>query len=135
MGVTLAAGSTPELHELWQTAWREVSQRRGGVALLETISNGAPSDEVLLAAIGASAITVFDDGDLKGFALCRSQLIEAVYVAHRARRQRVATTLVTSLLRGAAPPVDAYALPGDRATKSLYESIGWKARLLTMRGA
>jgi hypothetical protein len=31
--------------------------------------------------------------------------------------------------------VDAYALPGDRAMKSLYESIGWKARLLTMRGA
>ena len=29
----------------------------------------------------------------------------------------------------------AWALPGDRATKSLYESVGWKARLLTMRGA
>ena len=31
-------------------------------------------------------------------------------------------------------PLDAFALPGDRATKSLFESLGWKARLLTMRG-
>ncbi len=61
--------------------------------------------------------------------------IEAIYVAHGFRRQKVATILVKTLLASDTPPVDAYALPGDRAMKSLYESLGWKARLLTMRGA
>ena len=61
--------------------------------------------------------------------------MEAIYVAHDFRRQKIATTLVRALLSGDSAPVDAYALPGDRAMKSLYESIGWKARLLTMRGA
>jgi hypothetical protein len=56
-------------------------------------------------------------------------------VAHDFRRTKIATTMVRTLLESATPPVDAYALPGDRAMKSLYESIGWKARLLTMRGA
>jgi hypothetical protein len=42
--------------------------------------------------------------------------------------------MLNAMAQSANPPVDGLALPGDRATKSLYESFGWKARLLTMRG-
>jgi hypothetical protein len=42
--------------------------------------------------------------------------------------------MLNELRAMATPPLDAFALPGDRAMKSLYESIGWKARLITMRG-
>jgi GNAT superfamily N-acetyltransferase len=135
VSVTLATGVQPALEELWRGAWKEVGSKRGGEALLETIGDGLASEDVLRAAVAASALWIFDDGALKGLALCRAQLIEGVYVVHHARRQGVGTKLVRALLDGPTPPLDAFALPGDRATKSLFESIGWKARLLTMRGA
>jgi len=75
-----------------------------------------------------------EDGRPVAFAIVRDAVVEAVYVAPPARRRGVATQVLTTLLALSDPPLDAYALPGDRATKSLYESIGWKARLLTMRG-
>jgi GNAT superfamily N-acetyltransferase len=102
---------------------------------MATLSDSTPADQLLSAAVAASSLWLYHDDQLRGFALCRGQLVEAIYVAHDSRRQKVATTIVRALLDGASPPVDAYALPGDRAMKSLYESIGWKARLLTMRGA
>ncbi len=135
MSVLLAEGVTPELEELWKRALHDVSAKRGGVALLATLCDGTPPEELLAAAVASGALWIFHDDALKGFALCRAQLIEAVYVASEFRRQKVATTIVRHLINDAAAPVDAYALPGDRAMKSLYESIGWKARLLTMRGA
>lgn len=103
--------------------------------MMATLSESTPYEELLAAVVAASSLWVYHDDQLKGFTLCRGQLIEAIYVAHDFRRQKIATTMVRALLDSAAPPVDAYALPGDRAMKSLYESIGWKARLLTMRGA
>jgi hypothetical protein len=61
-------------------------------------------------------------------------VVEGVFVDHDQRRRGVATTLLKSLMAGEGPPKDGLALPGDRGMKSLYESLGWKARLLTMRG-
>jgi GNAT superfamily N-acetyltransferase len=78
---------------------------------------------------------VRDKDELRGFGLLRGHVVEAIYVDHDFRRHRFATKLMKTLLSSDDPPLDAYALPGDRAMKSLYESIGWKARLLTMRGA
>lgn len=135
MSVLLAEGVTPELEGLWNHALHDVRSKRGGVALLTTLCDDMPQDLLLTMAVTSSSLWIYHDDTLKGFALCRSQLIEAVYVAPDFRRQKIATALVRRLLSSAAPPVDAYALPGDRAMKSLYESIGWKARLLTMRGA
>ena len=117
-------------------AHRDVLAKRGGVALLATLSDGMPEHDLLGAVIASSSLWTYEDHEgLKGFAVCRASLVEAVYVAHNYRRQKIATTLVRALIDGPTPPVDAYALPGDRGMKSLYESIGWKARLLTMRGA
>ncbi len=135
MSVLLATGVTPELETLWDRARRDVLTKRGGVALMATLSDFTPTDQLLAAVVASSSLWIYHDDQLKGFALCRGLLVEAIYVAHEFRRQKIATTIVRTLLDSATPPVDAYALPGDRAMKSLYESIGWKARLLTMRGA
>lgn len=135
MSVLLATAVTPELETLWERGRHDVMAKRGGVALMATLSEGTPVDQLLATVVTSSSLWLHHDGELKAFALCRGQLIEAIYVAHDFRRQKIATTIVQTLLSSATPPVDAYALPGDRAMKSLYESIGWKARLLTMRGA
>jgi GNAT superfamily N-acetyltransferase len=136
VSVTLAAGVTPELSELWDRAHRDVLTKRGGGALIATLTDGMPEHDLLGVVVASGSLWTYEDGEgLKGFALCRASLVEAVYVAHDYRRQKIATTLVRALIESSSPPVDAYALPGDRGMKSLYESIGWKARLLTMRGA
>lgn len=135
MSVLLATLVTPELESLWGRAYHDVLAKRGGVALMATLSESTPDEQLLAAVIAASSLWLYHDDQLKGFVLCRGPLIEAIYVAPDFRRQKIATTMVRTLLGSANPPVDAYALPGDRAMKSLYESIGWKARLLTMRGA
>lgn len=135
MKVSLVSSASPELEELWRRAHRDVVAKRGGPALLETLGD-TPGDGNLLAALVASSTLwiVAEKGDLKGFGIFRGGVIEAIYVSPESRRQRVATTLLKTLLASDTPPLDAYALPGDRAMKSLYESLGWKARLLTMRG-
>jgi GNAT superfamily N-acetyltransferase len=135
VSVLLASVVTPELETLWDRAHHDVLVKRGGVALMATLSESTPFEQLLASVVAASSLWLYHDDQVKGFALCRGQLIEAIYVAHDFRRQKIATTMVRTLLESATPPVDAYALPGDRAMKSLYESIGWKARLLTMRGA
>jgi GNAT superfamily N-acetyltransferase len=136
VSVSLARGVTPALSELWDRAHRDVLAKRGGRALLATLADGMPERDLLEVVVASGALWTYEDEDgLKGFALCRASLVEAVYVAHAYRRQKIATALLRGLLEGPTPPIDAYALPGDRGMKSLYESIGWKARLLTMRGA
>jgi len=49
------------------------------------------------------------------------------------RRRGIASAFIVALRASGVEVVDARALPGDRGTKSLFESLGWKARLLTMR--
>lgn len=62
--------------------------------------------------------------------------IECCYVEPAARSVGVGAALVATLLgwfetRGC-DGVDAYALPGDRGTKQLFEAAGFKARLLVL---
>jgi hypothetical protein len=135
LNVSLVSAATPELQLLWEHAHRDVLAKRGGPALLATLCGATPQDELLSEVIASSSLWRVDvEGELKAFGLCRDGVVEAIYVEHGSRRQKIATTLVRALLKGDGAPVDAYALPGDRAMKSLYESLGWKARLLTMRG-
>ncbi|HEY5111807.1 MAG TPA: GNAT family N-acetyltransferase [Acidimicrobiales bacterium] len=110
--------------------------KRGGVALLDTLCGERDVSQLLLDVVSTASLwIVTDQGQIKGLGVVRERIVEAIYVAHDFRRQKVATKLLKSLLQNDTPPIDAYALPGDRAMKSLYESMGWKARLLTMRGA
>jgi GNAT superfamily N-acetyltransferase len=134
--VALVTEVTPELEALWSHARHDVLAKRGGVALMATLCGTTDENGLLHNVIASSSLWSIEHEDqLKGFGICREQIIEAIYVTRDFRRHKAATALVEKLLAGSTPPIDAYALPGDRAMKSLYESIGWKARLLTMRGA
>jgi len=133
--VSLVTLVTPELSELWNRAYRDVRAKRGGEALLTTMGDTGHEREFLTSLVASSSLWMATEKGLaKGFGICRGGVVEAIYVAPEFRRQRVATRLVKAWLASDGPPLDAYALPGDRAMKSLYESLGWKARLLTMRG-
>jgi GNAT superfamily N-acetyltransferase len=128
-------GVTDELRELWDHARKRLASHRGGPELYDTIRRGIDDDALLAHVVDSGALwTIGDDEGLLGFALVRDEIVEGVFVDHQRRRQRVATTLLHELVAGQNPPKDGYALPGDRGMKSLYESLGWKARLLTMRG-
>ena len=120
---------------MWALARSRLESHRGGRELYDTIRRGVDDDALLAHVVTSGALwTIGDDAGLLGFALVRDDVVEGVFVDQRRRRQHVATTLLRALTTGENPPKDGYALPGDRGMKSLYESLGWKARLLTMRG-
>jgi GNAT superfamily N-acetyltransferase len=64
-------------------------------------------------------------------------LVEDLYVVPEQRRRGLGRALLDAALpwleRNGALDVDALALPGDAATKSLLETTGFRARLLVMR--
>lgn len=135
MNVQVARKSSPEVLELVLAAEKGLRAHRGGTDLLATILGNSSTEEFLIKIIGEGALwTVEEMNVVLGFAIYRGELIEALYVIPSARRRGYAKRLLRTLLALEKPPKDAYALPGDRGTKSIYESIGWKARLLTMRG-
>jgi hypothetical protein len=126
---------TDELAALWDHARKRLANHRGGPELYDTIRRGVDDDALLADVVANGALwTIGDDEGLVGFALVRDNIVEGVFVSHERRREHVATKLLHELVAGENPPKDGYALPGDRGMKSLYESLGWKARLLTMRG-
>ncbi len=135
MSVELATEVTDALAELFTHALTIAANHRGGPAMLQSILADEEPRDFLEGVIARNELWTARAGEnIIGFALCRNGLIEAVYVQKSSRRQGVGTSLVRAAQDVLPEPVDAYALPGDRATKSLYESLGWKARLLTMRG-
>jgi GNAT superfamily N-acetyltransferase len=124
-----------ELRAMWEHAYKRLMSHRGGPELYHTIRRDVDHDQVLAHVVASGALwTIGDDEALVGFALVRDEIVECVFIDHQRRRQHVATELLNALVAGENPPKDGYALPGDRGMKSLYESFGWKARLLTMRG-
>ncbi len=135
MKVQQATRTTDELLALWELACKRLLSHRGGVELYSSIRRDLPSGELLETLVDAGHVWTVDvEGTLLGFAVVRDHVVEAIFVHHDRRRQKVATTLLSALVLSSAAPKDGFALPGDRGMKSLYESFGWKARLLTMRG-
>jgi len=133
VSVTCAHEVTPALASLFSEAVHSASRLRGGPQLLATIRGGIDEEVLLEHLVDQGIVWLALDGDiLLGVAIYRDRVVETVYVSAAHRRQGVARALVDALSALASPPTDALALPGDRATKSLYESFGWKARLLTM---
>jgi GNAT superfamily N-acetyltransferase len=127
--------SSEALSNLWSSALAEAARKRGGPALLATVRGEVPEEQLLDHLIASNCLWSASDGDdAVGFALCRDRVVEALYVDRHHRRQGIARLMLNELCASSCSPLDAYALPGDRAMKSIYESIGWKARLLTMRG-
>jgi GNAT superfamily N-acetyltransferase len=126
---------TDALKVIWDNAINEAAKKRGGEELLSTIRGEVSPDQLLKRLIALGCLWTCHDGDtVVGIVVCRNRVVETLYVDRQHRRQGIARAMLNELRAMATPPLDAFALPGDRATKSLYESIGWKARLLTMRG-
>jgi GNAT superfamily N-acetyltransferase len=126
---------TTDLEQLWHAALKRMESHRGGPELMATISGDVASEDLLEALVSEGAVwTIGNDQHLAGFAIVRDGVVQGLFVTPNSRRQHVATSLLNALVASANPPRDGFALPGDRGMKSLYESFGWKARLLTMRG-
>jgi GNAT superfamily N-acetyltransferase len=134
VNVEVARVASPALEALLERAHSAAGEQRGGTLLVETIMAGRTVSGLLNDAVSLGTLVVARDGELPvGFALVARGVLEAVFVDDAFRRRGVARGLVNALIASQREVLDAYALPGDRATKSLYESFGWKARLLTMR--
>lgn len=141
-GTTVAirrATTDDSLQGLFDAAVARARAFRGGPELLEQLWGSALNDRgpesLLRTEVDAGHLWVAQrDEVIVAGALVVDHCVRAIWVPPALRRQRIASRLLRSLLDAEAPPNDAWSLPGDRATKSLYESVGWKARLLTMRG-
>jgi hypothetical protein len=140
--VTEVRRATPadSLDHLIEGAYTRATTARGGHALLAQLWGSAMDLEALRSSVAVEVehghVWIAKEGtDVIAGTLVRDGCVQVIWVVPARRRQRVATTILRALLESDAAPIDALALPGDRATKSLYESVGWKARLLTMRGA
>ena len=129
MIVERALSRSDELLKLFEEAVAGVHRQRGGEAFLESLGVDETTLDVLLK---EESLWVATSDGLQGFGVCSRRVIMGIYVGSSQRRQGIGRALANEMMR-ACSPVDAYALPGDRAMKSLYESFGWKARLLTMR--
>lgn len=134
------ATSGDRLDHVIEAAHARVIRARGGPDLLEQLwGSEIGLDQVrdaLERCAAAGDVWVALEGDqIIAGALVRGRCVQAIWVQPDSRRRRVASSILQHVLNSEFAPVDAWALPGDRATKSLYESVGWKARLLTMRGA
>ncbi len=135
MNVERASVTSDQLRGLWEHALKRLLHHRGGEALYTTIQRDVPPNELLENLVGEGFVwTIANEGQLLGFAVVRENVVEGIFVDHDSRRQKIATTLLNELVVSVAAAKDGFALPGDRGMKSLYESFGWKARLLTMRG-
>ena len=128
-----------ELRSMFTSALEDLRRHRGGGALITEalVAFGVSDADSLLTEIAARGglIGVYDSNLLVGFGALHTVdpvTIMGLYVRNSNRRSHHALALVENLLSSERPPVDAWALPGDRATKSLYERAGWKARRLTM---
>ena len=129
-----ATTTTVPLPLLTECAQR-VALHRGGDARLALLCGDHTVAEAIASAVDAGECWVISEhGQTIGFAILREQVLAAIYVVPSAQRRHIASTFIKTLRENNVSIVDGLALPGDRATKSLYESIGWKARLLTMRG-
>jgi GNAT superfamily N-acetyltransferase len=98
-------------------------------------SGGGP-DRVLLVGLFEGAVVGLGAGRVVTNGADRCGQVACCYVEPGARQVGVGAALVAGLLewfssRGCTG-VDALALPGDRATKQLYETAGLKARLLVL---
>jgi GNAT superfamily N-acetyltransferase len=123
-----------ELLESIDLAFDTIEDERGGLALIEQLGARDLTEFCQGLAATGGLWAAFEGDQVVGWALVQDRVIITIYVRPEDRRNGIARAFVQHLLESDLPPIDAYALPGDRAMKSLFESIGWKARLLTMRG-
>ena len=109
--------------------------RADPAALVDAWASGDPS-RVLLVGTFEEATVGLGTGHLVDGGARRLGRIDCCYVEPGARQVGVGAALIEGLLgwfetRGCSD-VDSVALPGDRSTKQLLETAGFKARLLVL---
>ena len=123
---------------LEQQCVRESQSFRGSAQLLaEAPFIGSDFDKVL-SNTGRLVLVVESSGDLCGFADMKITdsvvMVRRVYISEAVRELGAGASLIDELRIHAkalgCTRIDAYALPGDRLTKNLFERAGMKARLL-----
>jgi GNAT superfamily N-acetyltransferase len=118
----------------WNECISEVLRHRGGEELLREIQGPHSHETGALLRPSGDFWEIESGTHPAGFALVQSGVLKIMWVTPAWRRKGLARFALDAILSHDGAPSDGLVLPGDRATKSLYESIGWKARLLTMRG-
>ncbi len=128
MALRLERVTTPtsEVVALWSEVTEGSVSLRGASVVLGGLSNLDALCERGCVWLGSEEVGV-------SLAVVEERVIKILFVTPE-RRGRGVGRATLGMLLDEASAVDAWALPGDRASKSLYESIGWRARLLTMRG-
>jgi len=113
-----------------------VRRFRGGPGLIAELCDGHSEIEAIDRAIMNDELwRISLDESTLGIVVVRRGVLLGIYLTETRRRQGVARATIATLRNAGVGITDARALPGDRATKSLFESLGWKARLLTMSPA
>ena len=123
---------------LEQQCVRESQSFRGSAELLTDAPFIGNDFDKVLGNTGRVVLVVESSGDLCGFADMEISdsvaMIRRVYISEAARELGAGATLIDELRIHAQASgctrIDAYALPGDRLTKNLFERAGMKARLL-----
>jgi ribosomal protein S18 acetylase RimI-like enzyme len=134
--------------ELAAAAAAELGEQRGGKLLLRREarrSDAAAELAALVDAQGACLAVGTIDGQIVGYGVAETHDVEGdprlgvirdLYVEPAAREvgvgEAIAGLLIEFLAGQGCAAIDAYALPGNRATKNFFESHGFTARLLVM---
>lgn len=136
-----------EISRLWREALGGLAGSRGGATLAATLGGRYPASDIPSVLLRQGRIVILGCVDhvpvgISCAELCetgpeRALRLEVVFVAVEARRVGLADAMLEFLLEETSSwgvtALDAPALPGDRATKSFFESHGFRARLLVMR--
>jgi N-acetylglutamate synthase-like GNAT family acetyltransferase len=123
---------------LEQQCVRESQSFRGSAQLLAEVPFIGSDFDNVLGNTGRLFLVVESSGDLCGFSDMEISdsvaMVRRVYISEAARELGAGATLIDELRIHAkalgCTRIDAYALPGDRLTKNLFERAGMKARLL-----
>lgn len=124
--------------QLEQQCVHESESFRGSAQLQEAAPAIGNDLEHILANVNQSVFVIMSSDEVCGFAQMEITdsvaLVRRVYVQLTARELGAGATLIDELRKHArlqgCTRIDAYALPGDRLTKNLFERAGMKARLL-----
>jgi hypothetical protein len=132
-------GDRNKLRALLAAAAEEVADRRGTALRLASLPGELDSLLTHLLSGTTTSTLVAEGADgLSGFALVSLEppRLLAIYVTVGERRKGIGRTLVTEAARSAeqrgSGTLTAVAAAGDRAEKSLYEALGYRAELLVM---
>lgn len=123
---------------LEQQCIRESESYRGSAQLLATAPLIGNEFEKMLGDADHLILVVESSGEICGFADIEFSkavaMVRRVYISESARELGAGATLIDEVRKQAktlgCTRIDAYALPGDRLTKNLFERAGMKARLL-----